>query len=211
MAKNTYIGVSNVARKVKNIYIGVNGVARKVKKAWIGVGGVAREFWSGGAVVLTVGTNYTLGGYTWRCCEVGEGYAILTCTQSLGTGTWPTYPNRYEIAGQNISSYNSTTSSVYSAISRAEKTGMSFGNGLYLLTKAQAESTSSQYNIALRGVGFAWLGELYGSGGYPNVWIVVSSGDLSQVNQSFTAGNVVPTFNLDTTKVTLSGNALTVI
>lgn len=47
MAKGAYIGVSNVAKKVKKMYIGVGGVARKVKKAYIGVNGVARLFWSG--------------------------------------------------------------------------------------------------------------------------------------------------------------------
>lgn len=53
MAKGMYIGVNNVARKVKQIYIGVGGVARKVKKAYIGVGGVARLFFSAAADALT--------------------------------------------------------------------------------------------------------------------------------------------------------------
>lgn len=37
-----YIGVNNVAKKVKGYYIGVNGKARKVKKMYAGVNGVAR-------------------------------------------------------------------------------------------------------------------------------------------------------------------------
>lgn len=37
-----YIGVNNVARKVKSYYIGVNGKARKVKKMYVGVNGKAR-------------------------------------------------------------------------------------------------------------------------------------------------------------------------
>lgn len=37
-----YIGVNNVARKVKGYYIGVNGKARKVKKMYVGVNGKAR-------------------------------------------------------------------------------------------------------------------------------------------------------------------------
>lgn len=48
MAKNAYIGVGGVARKIKNIYVGVNGVARKVKKGFIGVNGVARQWFSDG-------------------------------------------------------------------------------------------------------------------------------------------------------------------
>ena len=46
MAKKAYIGVDNVARKVKKGYIGIDNVARKLKKAYIGVGGVARPCWS---------------------------------------------------------------------------------------------------------------------------------------------------------------------
>ncbi len=37
-----YIGVNNVAKKVKCYYIGVNGKARKVKKMYVGVNGKAR-------------------------------------------------------------------------------------------------------------------------------------------------------------------------
>ena len=48
MAKGAYIGVNNVARKIKKGYIGVNGLARRIKKAYIGVGGVARPCWSSG-------------------------------------------------------------------------------------------------------------------------------------------------------------------
>lgn len=58
MAKNAYIGVSGVARKVKSKYIGVSGVARKITKGYMGVGGVARQFWPGGEPVggLPVGS-----------------------------------------------------------------------------------------------------------------------------------------------------------
>lgn len=46
MSKAAYIGVGNVARKVKKMYVGVDGVARKVKKGYIGVNGVARLFYT---------------------------------------------------------------------------------------------------------------------------------------------------------------------
>ena len=42
MAKNVYVGVSNVAHKVKKVYVGVSNVARKVKKIYVGVSNVAR-------------------------------------------------------------------------------------------------------------------------------------------------------------------------
>lgn len=46
MAKGAYIGVGDVARKVKQGYVGVDNVARKIKKGYIGIGGVARPFLS---------------------------------------------------------------------------------------------------------------------------------------------------------------------
>lgn len=42
MAKKTYIGVGDKAKKVKKIYVGVGGKARRVKKAYVGVNGVAK-------------------------------------------------------------------------------------------------------------------------------------------------------------------------
>ena len=45
MAKNIYIGVDNVARKVKQPYIGVDNVARKVKSGFVGVDNVARQYY----------------------------------------------------------------------------------------------------------------------------------------------------------------------
>lgn len=48
MAKKAYIGVSNVAHRVKKIYLGVGGVAKKVRKGYIGVNGIARLFYISG-------------------------------------------------------------------------------------------------------------------------------------------------------------------
>lgn len=51
MAKGIYVGVNDIARKVKKIYVGIDGVARKVKKAYIGVNGIAQEFYSAETLV----------------------------------------------------------------------------------------------------------------------------------------------------------------
>lgn len=51
MSKGAYIGVNDVAHKIKKGYIGIDGIARKIKKAYIGIGGIARPCWSGGEVV----------------------------------------------------------------------------------------------------------------------------------------------------------------
>ena len=59
MSKNIFIGVNNVARKVKSIYIGVNNVARKVKYVYIGdSNNKARLCYSSGPVYINKqGTN----------------------------------------------------------------------------------------------------------------------------------------------------------
>lgn len=59
MGKAAYVGVQNIARKVKNIYIGVDGIARKVKKGYVGVDGVARLFYSAGARFVSYSGAYT--------------------------------------------------------------------------------------------------------------------------------------------------------
>lgn len=74
MAKKMYIGVDEIARKVKRGYIGVDGVARKIKRGYIGVGGIARICFSGGelayygtidnhTMAISDGTATTVGNY----------------------------------------------------------------------------------------------------------------------------------------------------
>lgn len=57
MSKATYIGVDDVARKVKKMYVGVDGVARKVRKAYIGVDGVAQLVYSAEEIATFVMTH----------------------------------------------------------------------------------------------------------------------------------------------------------
>ena len=57
MAKGAYLGINNVARKIKKIYIGINGVARKVKKVYIGINGVARLCWSSGTYQTLIASS----------------------------------------------------------------------------------------------------------------------------------------------------------
>lgn len=79
MAKGVYIGVNNVARKVKKGYIGVGNVARKIKKAYIGVGGVARPFWAGGEVVY-------YGAVDKLYAAVNDHYALSNSKYAIFTG-----------------------------------------------------------------------------------------------------------------------------
>lgn len=50
MPANAYVGIDNLARKVKSIYIGIDGIARKVKNGFIGISGIARKFFSSAVV-----------------------------------------------------------------------------------------------------------------------------------------------------------------
>ncbi len=52
MAKNTLVGINNIAHKATKIYVGVNGTAKKVKKGYIGVAGIAHLFYSGDPVLI---------------------------------------------------------------------------------------------------------------------------------------------------------------
>lgn len=51
MSQGAYIGINNVAHKIKKVYIGIDGTARKIKKAYIGIGGVARQCFSVGKLI----------------------------------------------------------------------------------------------------------------------------------------------------------------
>ena len=78
MAKAGYIGINNIARKIKSGYVSQSGIARKIKKGYIGVGGLARPFWGGGELAYwgLVGTLDNLdGGFIPAAASVGD-YAL---------------------------------------------------------------------------------------------------------------------------------------
>ena len=77
MAKKAYIGVNNVARRIKKMYVGVNGVARRIKKAYIGIGGVARQFFGlEGIYCYGTATNLSVARYCLAATTVGS-YALF--------------------------------------------------------------------------------------------------------------------------------------
>ena len=91
MAKNAYIGVGGVARKVKAPYIGVGGVAKKVKSGYIGVGGVARQFYQSGIPIgsLPVGSSVymNVSGVSTEFIVVHQGLPSSMYDESCN-GTW---------------------------------------------------------------------------------------------------------------------------
>ena len=92
MAKNQYIGVNNVARKVKQPYIGVNNIARKVKNGYVGVSNIARQFYSSGTPVssLSVGTIVKLNenGIAQNYIIVHQGNPDSSFYDASCDGTW---------------------------------------------------------------------------------------------------------------------------
>lgn len=98
MSKGAYIGVDNVARKIKKGYIGVDGVARKIKKAYIGVGGVARPCWGSGAPE-SWGTTTEL---TYQRCSEAYGTSVgnyaLFATAGNSNPSFTSYVNAYDSA-----------------------------------------------------------------------------------------------------------------
>lgn len=72
MAKETYVGISNRARKVKGIYVGLNGKAREVVKGYVGVNGKARLFWESGPKALSW-KQATMPGDGWYDIVFGSG------------------------------------------------------------------------------------------------------------------------------------------
>lgn len=92
MAKNVYVGVNNVARKVTSMYVGVNGVARKITKGYVGVNGVAQQFfaganyinftsnpaptsWSGGGVAANSESSASNTYGTWKCYATAKAFS----------------------------------------------------------------------------------------------------------------------------------------
>ena len=114
MAKNAYIGVDNVARKVKQPYIGVDNVARKVKSGYVGIDNVARqcfELYSGPSVGdLAVGTSVYLNGKEF--IVIHQGYPSDVYHESCD-GTWVmmksstiiTHSDKHSFLTENIFSW----------------------------------------------------------------------------------------------------------
>lgn len=187
---------------------------------------------STGTVTLTEGETYTLGGYEWIAAENKEGYTVLQST-GVTAGAWPGCEmaqfgngSKYasNIDGQDISGYDDKTTALYNSIKSAEYSGADYGTGLYLVSNAMAGTTTSgrqgsgNYWTALKTAaankssfgaeyGHSWLGTVDGSG---SAWYVSSYGNVYYGSNQVYSSVVAPAFNLDPSKVTLNGNAITV-
>ena len=143
-----YIGVNNLAKKVKQMYIGVNGVARRIKKAYIGINGIAKLiynssplnasniFTENGTFVVPETGTYTIelhgggggggGGLRWRYTSDGNyTYQI----GGVGGNSGSKYTNVRLTAGQTYAIIVGTGGAGGSSTSYSEWSGMSNTDG----------------------------------------------------------------------------------
>lgn len=128
-----YIGVSNVARKVKTQFVGVSNVARKVTNGYLGVSNVAKKFFTGeytvtikrsGSYTTSTYANYakvTVNGTTYNVSNLAS-----TVTLSVPEGTVINCSASYESA--------SSAGDWYSAGSTIYLNGTSVATGSYNYT-----------------------------------------------------------------------------
>ena len=119
MAKKAYIGIDNIARKIKKGYVGIDSIARKVKKGYVGIGGVARPCFGGGKLsyygaitslsaarshfaATTIGNYALFGGGT-----DGTAYSTVEAYDASLTRTFPTELSvaRYTFSATTVGNY----------------------------------------------------------------------------------------------------------
>lgn len=167
MAKGMYIGVGNVARKVKKAYVGIGGVARKVKKMYIGVGGVARLCFSSGARKVSI-ANLTASMYAHAGVN-NDNYALFGSgvVNAYSTNLSQTVPSALE-GGTSNAAAKSGTYAVFVSKNITLK-----NNPVNGYNNALARSTAPIYGS-------------YGSGNDDNYMNGISGGTLS--NEAIFAG-----------------------
>ena len=145
MAKGAYIGVDNVARKLKKGYIGVDNVARKIIKAYIGIGGVARPCWRGGYYGTITPMNVA---HTARSATTVGNYALFA-----GGNSGTTYETTVDTYDQSLTHTTPTALSVGRTDFAATTVGnyALFGGGYYYRsgTGTVFETTVDAYDQSL--------------------------------------------------------------
>lgn len=95
MARNVYVGISNVARWVKDLYIGVGNTARRVRAGWIGVGGKARIFYGRAYLFRNGVTGPYVGGWTRSFIHETNGGTNYKMTRMAVSGNYLQGTHKY--------------------------------------------------------------------------------------------------------------------
>ena len=197
---------------------------------WRGILNVSIEY-TEPPITLTEGETYTFAGYEWVAAENKEGYTVLQST-GVTAGRWPGYKltkfgNSYyyadSIDGQDISGYDDKTTALYNSIKSAEYSGADYGTGLYLVSNEMTGTTTygatgsgnywtalitaASHNNSLGALySCAWLGTDYDNS---SSWCVGSDSIVYGGKPQDNGCVVAPAFNLNTSKVNLEGNTIT--
>lgn len=171
---------------------------------------------TGNGAEVTTGETYAFNGYSWVVAEQGSGYAVLQST-GVCAGWWPGAQNT-DCAYNNISSKSEATETLYNEISSAEYTGSGpSGSGLYLVPRTVCPK-GTYYNSALTTAAsnsgsfgaanhVAWTGSNY------QKWYTYGCNNVGEIAgyDMYNKYVIAPAFNLDLSKVVLSGSELIIV
>ena len=188
MAKGAYIGVDNVAHKIKKGYIGVDGVARKIKKAYIGIGGVARPCWGGGELApYGAITALSVARSDLTATTVGN-YALFAGGSISGSGNYSAVVDAYN---------KSLTRSIPTQLSQARMylLGTTVGNYALFAAGNNQYKMVDAYNTSLTRSSPTELSSLLNEGAATTVGDYALFGGMSS-----SYGNIVNAYNKSLTR-----------
>ena len=193
MGKKMYVGVDNVARKVKKQYIGVDGVARKVKKVYVGVDNVARLAWSGGEL----GYHGYLSGLDRGMisnagASVGD-YAIFGGGVTLLSGHSSYYKN--STVAYNKSLTKSTPAATTTSRMQLSATSVGdyaiFGPGATWTNTYTISTTVDFYNSSLTHTTDELYRARYNAAASNGEYALFAGGCITAINGSYSGGSAV--------------------
>ena len=160
MSKKAYIGIDNVARKIKKGYIGINGISRKIKKAYIGIGGVARPFWSGGELVYYGSADdLSLKRYNLTATHVGKYALFMAGTITAGSNISDSIEvYDYNLIKSIIYNYNTTASNFASSTHVGTYAILNVSN-IVAFTESLSAIVPTQPNISKYGASCTHVGD----------------------------------------------------
>ena len=166
MARVTYVGVNDKARKVKSMYIGVNDKARKIVKAYVGVNSVARIFYTADWWV-PYGLNESNCIAAWQFYHSWDPSADISGHNnnllSVGNGNSHSYDNGWYLGGQLYSNLMNTGVSPvtavfwYSALQNASDD--SYTGGRWFHVEGNNADMAGRIGIINRFVNGAWIND----------------------------------------------------
>ena len=185
---------------------------------------------------LELGKTYDFMGYKWTACElINNGKTLVIQSHGVTCGTWPGFKMlkfggkvdafyATDIAGEDISAYDDKMQILYDVIKEVEDKSAPYGKGLFLVSAEKAQlptviygaSGAGYYCDALVSAGSegnpngthcnAWLGTL---GNKENTaWFVNGFANGYIALQDDVVKTIAPAFNIDLSKVVISGDEI---